>query len=169
MAALKQSGLSSERTGSLEAALVGLTPWLKDLVGSSPSALPSVVDAGHCGASWSKEAARALLSHLCSTRCQERGSMGKRALGIARLIKESSLPFTPHWSEPGHMPVIGRHLPPGLGTLSPEPIEGLVGRKIRLHRASGGSWVVPEAMVGEGGGALESDGLGSSLILLLAG
>lgn len=60
-------------------------------------------------------------------------------------------------------------LPPGLGTLSPEPIEGLVGRKIRLHRASGGSWVVPEAMVGEGGGALESDGLGSSLILLLAG
>lgn len=110
MAALKQSGLSSERTGSLEAALVGLTPWLKDLVGSSPSALPSVVDAGHCGASWSKEAARALLSHLCSTRCQERGSMGKRALGIARLIKESSLPFTPHWSEPDHMPVIGQHL-----------------------------------------------------------
>lgn len=41
----------------------------------------------------------------------------------------------------------------GLGTLSLKPVGGLVGRKIRLHRVSGGSWVVPEAMVGGGGGA----------------
>ena len=60
------------------------------------SALPSVVGGGYCSASRSKEAARALLSHLHSTRHQEEGRKcrGKRALCLFHLIRESNLPTT---------------------------------------------------------------------------
>lgn len=123
------------------------------------SALPSVVGGGYCSSSRSKEAARALLSHLQSTRHQEEGRKcrGKRALCLFHPIRESNLSttllhislfntgsyasvrrvlvwgFVVGWDLWESIPLL-----PGLDTLPLKPTGSLLRRKTGLCWVSGG-------------------------------
>lgn len=111
-------------------------------------------------------------------RSSDQGEQSRFYTSLVRTGSYASSRTVPGRSECDWLTPVRIHpLPPGLGTLPLKPIGGLSGRKIRLHRASGGpglcrgngGWRRRSPSISVANRPLQSDGLGSSPILLLAG